>query len=145
MTVESQPESKAPARASAVLKITATWGVVFATAAWTAFFLGYLVAGALWPSAVPEGWFLQLVREHPGGTIGVAVSAISAFSVVAVLDVLARDPIEIKFIGFELKGAAGPVVLWVICFLALVAGGKTLWDVTGLVPSTATTHAAPKK
>jgi len=61
-----------------------------------------------------------------------AISAISAFSVVAVLDVLARDPIEMKVLGFELKGAAGPVVLWVVCFLALVAGGKVLWDVKGL-------------
>ena len=48
------------------------------------------------------------------------------------LDVLSRDPIEIRFLGFELKGAAGPVVLWTVCFLALVAGGELLWDNPGL-------------
>jgi hypothetical protein len=121
-----------PSRPHSRLRAASTWGVVIATAAWTAFFLLYLVIGALWPAIVPEGWFLQMVREHPGGTVGVAISAISAFSVVAVLDVLANDPIEIKVLGFELKGAAGPVVLWVLCFLALVAGGRALWDVGGL-------------
>ena len=69
-----------------------------------------------------------MVREHPAGTLGVAMGAISAFSVVAVLDVFARDPIEIKFFQFELKGAAGPVVLWIVCFLAFVAGTELLWE-----------------
>ena len=112
----------------AKLKSLATWGVVIGTALWTTFFFGFLVASAMFPSAVAESWLLQMVREHPSGTIGIAISAISAFSVVAVLDVLSRDPLEIKFFGFELKGAAGPVVLWVVCFLAMIAGGEVLWD-----------------
>ena len=136
MTDQSSAEESRSQPASAILKALATWGVVIATAAWTTFFFAYLIVGAIWPAAVAEGWFLQLVREHPGGTIGIAVSAISAFSVVAILDVLARDPIEIKVPGFALKGAAGPVVLWVVCFLALVAGGKILWDVKGIAPVT---------
>ena len=126
---QEQPPSKLSA---AKLKALATWGVVVGTALWTTFFFGFLVASALFPSAVAESWFLQMIREHPGGTLGIAISAISAFSVVVVLDVLARDAIEIKFFGFELKGAAGPVVLWVICFLALVAGGEVLWDNMGV-------------
>ena len=128
------------------LKELATWGVVIGTALWTTFFFGFLVAGALFPQAVPESWFLRMVQEHPGGTIGIAISAISAFSVVAVLDVLSRDPIEIKFLGFELKGAAGPVVLWTVCFLALVAGGELLWDNSGLtVPASDSATASAAK
>jgi len=64
--------------------------------------------------------------------MGVSVCTISAFSVVAVLDVLSRDPIEIRFFQFELKGAAGPVVLWVLCFLTMVAGFHILWDLKGI-------------
>lgn len=115
------------------LKSIATWGVVIGTASWTIFFFGFLVTSALFPDAVAESWFLRMIREHPSGTIGIAICAISAFSVVSVLDVLSRDPIEIKFLAFELKGAAGPVVLWTVCFLALVAGTEMLWDNEGIM------------
>jgi hypothetical protein len=114
------------------LKKLATWGVVIGTALWTTFFFGFLVVSATFPEQVGESWFLRMLQEHPSGTLGIAISAISAFSVVAVLDVLSRDPIEIKVLGFELKGAAGPVVLWVVCFLALVAGTEVLWGNKGI-------------
>ena len=114
------------------LKKMATWGAVIGTALWTTFFFGFLVISATFPDLVADSWFLQILKEHPGGTLGIAISAISAFSVVAVLDVLSRDPIEIKFLSFELKGAAGPVVLWVVCFLALVGGTELLWGNPGV-------------
>jgi hypothetical protein len=140
---DRDPPGRRPAASS--LKSMATWGVVVGTAVWTAFFFAFLVASALFPDVVPDSWFLRMVREHPGGTLGLAISAISAFSVVAILDVLSHDPIEIRLPGFELKGAAGPVVLWVVCFLAIVAGGETLWDNQGVMGSsaTATTVSAP--
>ena len=71
------------------------------------FAFGLMIVSALIPNAVPESWLLQLIRGHPAGTMGVSVCAISAFSVVAVLDVLSIDPIQIRFFQFELKGAAG--------------------------------------
>jgi hypothetical protein len=114
------------------LKKLATWGVVIGTALWTTFFFGFLVVSATYPELVADSWFLRMLQEHPSGTLGIAISAISAFSVVAVLDVLSRDPIEIKVLGFELKGAAGPVVLWVVCFLALVVGTEVLWGNKGV-------------
>ncbi|MYM64219.1 hypothetical protein [Pseudomaricurvus sp. HS19] len=110
------------------LKQYATLGVVVGTALWTGFFFLFLVCSALFPELVPDSWFLQMVLAHPAGTMGIAISAISAFSVVAVLDVFARDPIEFRVWGFEVKGAAGPVILWVLCFLALVVGTAMLWD-----------------
>jgi hypothetical protein len=114
------------------MRTIATWGVILGTATWTSFFFGFVIVGAIAPSAIPDSWFLRLVTAHPGGTLGIAIAAISAFSVVAVLDVLSRDPLEIRIPGFELKGAAGPVVLWVLCFLALIAGGNILWDKAGI-------------
>ena len=114
------------------LKNWATWGVVIGTAAWVTFGFSLLIASALIPAAVPESWLLQTIREHPGGTMGVSVCAISAFSVVAVLDVLSRDPIEVRFFQFQLKGAAGPVILWVVSFLTLVLGTQLLWDLKGV-------------
>jgi hypothetical protein len=116
------------------LKNWATWGVVIGTAGWIIFGFGLMIVSALVPNAVPESWLFRLIREHPGGTMITSVCAISAFSVVAVLDVLSRDPIEIRFFQFQLKGAAGPVVLWVVCFMAMVVGFHTLWDLKGVSP-----------
>ncbi|WP_230969152.1 hypothetical protein [Nitrogeniibacter aestuarii] len=116
------------------MKRYATLGVIIGTGVWTTFFFGFLVLSMLAPQVVPESWFLDMIRQHPAGTLGLAMGAISAFSVVAVLDVFARDPIEIKFFQFELKGAAGPVVLWVICFLAFIAATDALWENTGTNP-----------
>ena len=127
------------------LKRCAIWGVVIGTAVWTTFFFGFLVISALFPKVIPDSWFLQMIREHPAGTLGVDMGTISAFSVVAVLDVFARDPIEIRFFQFELKGAAGPVVLWVVCFLAFVAGAELLWENKGVATSNpAVERDAPK-
>src|SRR5262249_33305759 len=88
-------------RAHDRLKNWATWGVVMGTAAWVIFAFGLMIVSALIPAVVPESWLLQLIRGHPAGTMGVSVCAISAFSVVAVLDVLSRDPIEIRFFQFQ--------------------------------------------
>jgi hypothetical protein len=121
-----------PAREVRRVRTLATWGVIVGTTLWTAFFFGYVIVGALFPTTVPPSWFLSLLTLHPGGILGVAIAAISAFSVVAVLDVMAHDPLEIKVLGVELKGAAGPVVLWVVCFLVIVLGSYVLWDKSGL-------------
>lgn len=113
-------------------KLFATWGLVLGTAVWTMFFFGYLVVSMTLPDLIPESWFLSMLKERPSATLGIAMASISAFSVVAVLDVLSRDPIEIKFLGFELKGAAGPVVLWVVCFFAVVLAMQALWSNPGI-------------
>jgi hypothetical protein len=36
-------------------------------------------------------------------------------------------PLEFKAFGIEFKGASGQVVLWLMCFLAIVLAIKTLW------------------
>jgi hypothetical protein len=87
------------------LKKWATLGVVVGTGIWATFFFSFLVVGALFPSLIPDSWFLDMIKEQPAGTIGVAIGAISSFSVVAVLDIFSRDPIAFKFFNFELKGA----------------------------------------
>jgi len=134
MTASPNP-SNAPDARHQRMKRYATLGVIIGTGVWTIFFFAFLVLSMLAPHVVPESWFLDMIRQHPAGTLGLAMGAISAFSVVAVLDVFARDPIEIKFFQFELKGAAGPVVLWVICFLAFIAATDVLWDNPGTNPA----------
>jgi hypothetical protein len=131
-----------PAPSSSRLKQVATLGVIVGTAVWTGFFFGFLVVSAVFPDAVPESWLLSMIREHPGPTLAIAMSAISSFCVLGVLDVFARDPIEIKFLGFELRGAAGPVVLWALCFAVFVGALETLWDNGGMEQPNGAAQAA---
>jgi len=54
------------------------------------------------------------------------MSALGALCIVLLLR-LSSGPLEFKAIGFEFRGASGQVVLWVVCFLAMVASVKLLW------------------
>jgi hypothetical protein len=64
-------------------------------------------------------------------TVGLPSAAIGAFGVVALLlhsfpPEKAGGVIKIKFFGAEFTGPAGPITLWLACFLAFVAAIKTL-------------------
>jgi hypothetical protein len=36
-------------------------------------------------------------------------------------------PMEVEGITFKFKGGAGPVILWIMAFLAMIVGSKMLW------------------
>jgi hypothetical protein len=42
----------------------------------------------------------------------------AALSLVLLLRAVSGN-IEIKILGFEFKGAAAPIIMWILCFLAL--------------------------
>jgi hypothetical protein len=58
--------------------------------------------------------------------IGLPAAAVAAFIVVVFLRQTA-GPIEFEGLGFKFRGAAGQVVLWLICFLAIASAIKWLW------------------
>lgn len=108
------------------LRLWITWAAVIGTALWAGYFFIFLIHQSLAGGAVVDNWFLRMVHDHPAGTIGVGMSAISAFCLVALLEI-ARGPVEFEGLGFRFKGASGPVVLWVLCFLAMVFAVWLLW------------------
>jgi len=58
--------------------------------------------------------------------IGLAGMGISSLLLVAISR--HRDgEIEVVAFGFKFRGGAGPVVLWIMAFLAMVGGSKMLW------------------
>jgi hypothetical protein len=69
---------------------------------------------------------IEVLYEHLRAALGIPGSIITAFVVVSVLEQVS-GPIELEVIGFKLKGAAGPVVLWIACFFSLILGIKILW------------------
>ncbi|MCW8885790.1 MAG: hypothetical protein OQK12_11125, partial [Motiliproteus sp.] len=107
-----------------------TWAAVIGTALWAGYFFIFPIYQSLPGGSSPDNWFLRLIQEHPATTIGTAMSAITAFCLVALLE-FARGPIEFDALGFKFKGASGPVILWVFCFLAMVFAVWLLWDKSG--------------
>ena len=68
----------------------------------------------------------MLLDEHFTVMVGLPSAAAGAFIVVSLFR-QSEGPITIKGLGFELQGAAGPVVLWVLCFLAISVAIHLLW------------------
>ena len=104
-----------------------TWIAVVGTAGWAGYFFTFLVYQSLFGEKSATNWFLQMVQEHPAATIGVGMSAVSAFCLVAVLE-LYVGPIELEGMGFKFRGATGPVFLWALCFVVMIWGVWLLWD-----------------
>lgn len=68
----------------------------------------------------PNGWMVRLVERQFAAMILVPMSGLGALCIVLLLR-LSSGPLEFKAIGFEFRGASGQVVLWIVCFIALVA------------------------
>jgi len=102
------------------------WAAVGGTGIATIFFFFFLVWHIINPTH-SDGWLISIIHSQYAATIGVPLSAIAAFSIVTILNVISNGEIEFSFIGFTFKGASGPVILWVICFLAIIFGFHILW------------------
>jgi hypothetical protein len=92
--------------------------------------LGLLVyAVMLGLYAVNPGWSPEFMRNPSKGQyiFGLPLSGITAFAIVCVLERISpaqKDKdgtLSFKAFGLEFSGPAGPVTLWVVCYLVLVA------------------------
>jgi hypothetical protein len=103
------------------LRLAASWLIVIGCAAFTAVFL----FGGAW-NILHEAWLLDVAREHFAATVGLPFAALAALVIVVVLEISA-GPIEFEGFGLKFKGAADPVVFWILVFLAINASIKLLW------------------
>jgi hypothetical protein len=75
------------------------------------------------------GLFETILREHFAGILGSAMAVMTAMVIVVIFRV-AAGPIEFETpFNFKFKGASGPVVLWILTYLAVVCGMAALWKV----------------
>ena len=98
------------------------WVALVAALVWGTFMGGFLAYHTL----QPESWMVRLVEQQFAAVILVPMSGLGSFCIVLLLR-LSSGPLEFKAIGFEFRGASGQVVLWVVCFIALIAAVKLLW------------------
>lgn len=53
-------------------------------------------------------------------------AAVGSFTVVAILKQAYGGPLTFKGLGFEFQGASGPVIMWLICYLGIVASFRMM-------------------
>src|SRR6266542_856688 len=63
-----------------------------------------------------SGDLVTIVKDHAEAMVGIPWAGGAAFIVVLVLRT-SFGPINFKVLGTEFKGASGPIVMWVLCFL----------------------------
>jgi hypothetical protein len=97
------------------------WGTVFLCGA-------VIVTGTIVAiSDYTADWHLQMLHDHFAAIVGLPSASAGAFIIVTLFRQVA-GPIEIEVWGLKLKGAGGPVLLWVVCFLALAFALWMVWD-----------------
>jgi hypothetical protein len=93
--------------------------------------LAVIAAALIFAFAVLVSTHLQnwekVLEEHFAAIIGLPGAAAAAFVLVVFLR-QTEGPIEFEGLGFKLKGAAGQILMWVICFLAIAGAIKLLWQ-----------------
>lgn len=72
-----------------------------------------------------NGKWNTVAFNHFAATVGVPAAAAGALVVVALFRT-AEGRIKFEVIGFKFEGASGPIIMWVLCFLAITAAIKTL-------------------
>lgn len=67
-----------------------------------------------------------IVKEQIPTMVGLPMAGLAALFMTLVLRAT-NGPVEFKALGMEFKGGSGPIVFWIICFLAIVLSIKLLW------------------
>jgi hypothetical protein len=93
------------------------------------FFATFLMKECFKPTDPGASWIITQFKQHFAATIGIPLSALSAFCVVVLLRAT-TGPIEIESKFIEFRGASGPIVFWILCFLAIIFGVKVLWGLS---------------
>lgn len=76
---------------------------------------------------IQEGAWLKVTQEHFAAVVGLPAAAVGALFLVLVLR-MASGPIEVDIGALKFKGAAAPIVFWLLCFLAMASAIKMLWS-----------------
>lgn len=70
--------------------------------------------------------WIPIAKEHFAAVVGLPTAALGSLCIVLVLRI-SVGPLEFEAVGFKFKGAAAPIVFWLLCFLAMTAAIKMLW------------------
>lgn len=93
--------------------------------------LVFVGAVILFPYLIMRGGigpqFVDLFKKNFIVIFGLPLGALLALFIVVFLE-YTRGPIEFEGLGFKFKGGSGPIVLWVLCYLAITLSFSVLWN-----------------
>ena len=76
--------------------------------------------------AITNSLLSRIIAEQFAAAFCVPIAYVSALILVLILRI-SGGPVEFKFWGLEFRGASGPLVFWILCFLAIVWAFKMMW------------------
>lgn len=92
---------------------------------WTVFLV--FIAKELFEGA---RWINSVLESHPAVPLFLPLAALASFCNVLILKIT-DGPMELTFFDkFVFKGAAGPIIMWVLSFLAMCLGITMLWNLS---------------
>lgn len=103
------------------LRIVSRWSVLLGAMLYGVTFFAFSIYGMIY-----EEWVEEIAKQHFAAAIGLPCAALAALLLVTILEINAGR-IEFKAYGLEFKGAAGPIVMWVLCFIAIAGAIRLLW------------------
>ena len=110
----------------AKLRRIISWSGVVGTAIATLSLFAFLTYHAIWGQATANTWPTAIIEKHFAAMIGTPLTVLTAYCIVSLLKVT-NGPIEFEALGFKFRGASGPIILWLFCFLAIGVIFHLLW------------------
>jgi len=123
----TETHSRSLTSSEASLRRIASWVAILGTWVFAAYFFGFLIYHSCQRTASEGSWFIQILEKHFAAALGVPLSAISSACIVLLLKAT-TGPIEFEGMGFKFRAASGPIILWILCFLAMILGVYLLWN-----------------
>lgn len=100
------------------LKFLVAWTIIVGIGFWWwCFFL-------TWP-----GEWVNIFFNHFPVTMGIPAAMLGAVIICTLFRTI-DGHIKLGGLGLTFEGAAGPIVMWVLCFLAFVTSVRVLWPLT---------------
>lgn len=87
-------------------------------------YVGFLFYWLTYAGVSPE--IMSSFETHICAVVSLPSAAFAALMLVLILE-QSYGNVKFSGLGFQFEGASGQVVLWVLCFLAMVLGIKVLW------------------
>jgi hypothetical protein len=122
------------------LKSLASWATIIGTCLIAAFLFGFLAFHCVKKTSTESSWLLKVLEAHFAATILMPLSGISSACLVILLGTATGGDLSFEAGFLSFKGASGPVTLWLVCFVAMIAAAKLLWNSTATAPKSSSDY-----
>jgi hypothetical protein len=108
---------------SELLRRVMGWSIVFAGTGFVSWFGYEVFFGSL------RDIVFGMARQHYVTVVGLPCSGLGALFIVLLLRNVA-GAVQFRVLTLEFKGASGPIIMWILCFLSLTLAMVKTWDLT---------------